>query len=144
MSLCNHFKAGSWPFRIELVLDDHLGPTEALICCSVCERAYLLELLDWADNLRLFRVAEPGADATRLLLKDLERGSCDLGRAGEEVRQFALVSERLPELLLLDMNDRQIVRRVVVTDPDSIPRGNWRDLPCDGARIRAIQDAARL
>jgi len=143
MALCEHFKPGSHPYEVLLVLDDHLGPTEALVRCRACAQSYLIELLDWLGSERLFRVAEPDAAATRTLLRDLERGSCDLARAGEEVRHFSLISERLPVLLLLDTDENVIRRRIDVVDADAIPAASWRELPCDGEWIERTQ-AARL
>ena len=141
MSLCEHFLPGPLPYDNVLVLDDHLGPTEALIRCSSCRRAYLLELLDWEGAKRLFRIAAPDEEATRLLLKDLDRGSCDLRRAGEEVRQFSLTSERLPHLLLVDVNDHALERTVHLENTAEVPTTGWRALPCDGAWIERVQSA---
>jgi hypothetical protein len=98
-------------------------------------------MLDWQGNRRLFRVGAPAPEAARALLKDLSRGSCDLNRAGEEVRQFSLASRRLPVLLLIDMNARTIVMRAELDDARSVPGAGWRDLPCDGSRIAALQPA---
>jgi hypothetical protein len=146
MSLCSHLVEQRYPIRVDLVLDDHLGFTEALIRCTVCDRPLLLEMIDWAGDLRLFRAAEPDEQATRLLLRDLSRGSCDINRAGEEVRQFSLMATPLEELLLIDDATRSIVARPSLSDlGGDAPRAGtgWRELPCDGHLIGRVQ-AARL
>ena len=135
MSLCTHFQPGCYPFSVLLVLDDHLGFTEALVRCDACERTYLLEMLDWLGTLRLFRVGEPDTEAARLLLKDLQRGSCDLTRASEEVRQFGLITERLPVVLLIDTAARAIAARWISTESGGVSGQGWRELPCDGSHI---------
>lgn len=139
MALCEHLTPGTVPYRVTLVLDDHLGPTEALVQCASCEQAYLIELLDWQGERRLFRVAAPDEAATALLLRDLQRGSCDINRAREEVRQFTLVSERLPVLWLVNTNERAL-EDVIETDAlGEVPTSGWRALPCDGQWIDKAQ-----
>lgn len=142
MSLCEHLQAGPYPFDLTLVVDDHLGPTEALIRCRSCGQHYLMEMLDWRGDQRLFRLSQTDEDATQLLLRDLARGSCDLNRATEEVRQFSLASTRLPALLLLDTVQRTISSLTEVAPGTRIPGTGWRDLPCDGSWIETLQ--ARL
>jgi hypothetical protein len=141
MSLCEHFRPGTYPFGVDLEIDGHLGFTEALVHCRHCRAPYLLELLDWQGGLRLFRVSEPAPEAAAALLKDLARGSCDLSRAGAEVQQFSLAARRLPELLLIEMSERSIVARYRVENPRLVPGTGWRDLPCDGSWIERIQSA---
>jgi hypothetical protein len=140
MSLCEHFTSGSYPFDVVLVLDDHLGPAEMLVQCRTCRAAYLMEMLDWLEPERLFRIsaAEPHAVAT--LLKDLDRGSCDLNRAAAEARQFSLSSVRLPNLVLLDTQARTLLQ-CVDRSVGEIPGTAWRELPCDGNLVREIQSA---
>lgn len=138
--LCRHLIPGANPFETMLVLDNHMGPTEMLVRCRRCARPWLLEMLDWQDELRLYRtrVADPATTAG--LLRDLERGSCDLARASEEARHFSLSSERLAVLLLLNSRTAELCS--VFTPPQNmvIPSSGWRDLPCDGAWIRRFFD----
>ncbi len=130
--------AGPYPFETLLVLDDHLGPTESLIRCSTCGATYLLEMLDWLAELRLFRVRVPEPTATAGLLRNLERGSCDLNRAAEEARHFSLASERLAVLVLLNTSQAELVSLFCGTEATSAPGGSWRELPCDGTWIRKL------
>lgn len=139
--LCGHFRAGSCPWETVLVVDDHLGPTELLVRCRTCGREYLLEMLDWQGDLRLFRVRAPSPDAVALLTRDLNRGSCDLRRAGEEVRHFALTSDRLPALVLFNTRTSTVTDVIELDQPRSVPGAGWRELPCDGSWIRRFRDA---
>ncbi len=136
--LCTHIAAGPYPFETLLVLDDHLGPTESLIRCTTCGTVYLLEMLDWLADLRLFRVRLPEPEAAAGLLRDLQRGSCDLKRAGEEARHFSLTSERLAVLMLLNTGQAELVRLIGGAAAMSAPGGSWRELPCDGTWIRTF------
>lgn len=141
MTLCSHMQRGPYPFATLLVLDDHLGPTESLVRCLSCGRAYLLEMLDWLNDERLFRVRAVDADTAQSLVRDLQRGSCDLTRAGEEARHVSLSSERLPALMLLNTRTRELT--ALLTGPETLaaPGTSWRGLPCDGAWIRKLQPA---
>ncbi|MGE0624959.1 MAG: hypothetical protein AB7I04_13850 [Pseudomonadales bacterium] len=136
--LCPHIRPGPCPWETELVIDDHLGPTESLIACRTCGRAYLLEMLDWSGSLRLFRVRAPEGAAIALLTRDLNRGSCDLGRAREEVRHVSLASDRVAELLLYDTQAASLVERIALIDPGDVPWAGWRELACDGSRIAQL------
>lgn len=142
--LCEHLIPGPVPFVTLLVLDDHLGPTELLVRCRHCATSepatWLLEMLDWLDDLRLFRIRTADPVAAAGLLRDLDRGSCDLRRAQEQVRHFGLSSERLSALLLLNQRTSQVSRIIEVPEGDLVPGAGWRDLPCDGSWIRQLCD----
>ena len=129
---------GPCPWETELVIDDHLGPTDLLVGCRVCGRAYLLEMLDWEGSRRLFRVRAPSPGAVAALTRDLQRGSCDLSRAVEEVRHVSLTSDRLPVLLLFDTRTGEVVERIPLATPADVPGAGWRELPCDGEWIRRL------
>ncbi len=142
-TLCPHLQPGPCPWETELVIDDHLGPTESLVACRVCGRAYLLEMLDWSGTLRLFRVRAPAPDAVALLTRDLRRGSCDLRRAGEEIRHVSLTSDRVAELLLYDTSTTVLLERIALDSAADVPWAGWRELPCDStwiARLRKRPD----
>ena len=138
--LCEHIGAGGYPFRVDLVMDDHLGLTDGLVSCRHCQRPYLLEMLDWADNDRLYRISPLGDDHAQRLIRDLQRGSCDVQRAGAEVQHLKTASAFAPYLLLVDMGGPRI-ERVVPLPPEaalpgaSLPSASWRELPCDGTWV---------
>ncbi|MEM8769854.1 MAG: hypothetical protein AAGE43_20650 [Pseudomonadota bacterium] len=136
--LCGHLDPGPYPFRTVLVLDDHLGPTESLIRCRQCETPYLLEMLDWQDGRRLYRVRAPDRAAADALERDLSRGSCDLSRASAEVFQFTLAAETKPVLMLLDLNSGTLEALIDIDPAVKVPTAPWRELPCDGSWLEAM------
>ena len=147
MALCSHIQPGPVPWDVVLVLDDHLGPTDALAVCRTCRTPYLLEMVDWRPPLidgaplpgRVGgRAAAPPdgrrlpaglPDVVRVCCVHQERGSCDLRRAGEEVRHFSQGARRLPWLVLLDTSAYRL--EAVVDHPDPLP----------GARSKAARKA---
>ncbi len=132
MPLCAHWIPGRMPFHTELVLDEHLGITDALVRCRTCNTPVLLQLCDWRDNRRLYRMSclDP-AHAARLL-KDLANGSCDLSRAGDEVRHVAQITPFEPIFAELDLIEHLLVGLRRVNTAATLPTESWRDLPCDG------------
>jgi hypothetical protein len=140
MSACSHVTRGQNPFETVLVLDDQLGPTEFLGRCRRCGKLYLLEMFDWHDSLRAFRLSVPAPGSTEALLRDLERGSCDLSRAREEVRAFTLTSTRLEALILMDTSRQTLIETASSRDFElAVPTETWRELPCDGSWIKRLQ-----
>jgi len=140
-SACAHLIPGAYPFETVLVLDDHMGPTDWLIRCHGCGAAYLLEMLDWEGARRLYRLRAPEPVAVAGLIRDLERGSCDLNRARAQAQHFTLTSQALPALVLLDLSATRIVSVIDLAGNDmadnaAIPTTGWRELPCDGEWIR--------
>jgi hypothetical protein len=132
VALCDHVKPGSWPFAVELTLDEHLGPTDALVTCRDCGQSYLLEMLDWRGDQRVMRVSVLDAAAAARVIRDLTRGSCDIRRAGAEIHHLQTQSVFSPWLLLIDAR-RGVIDGVVPLSPDTrLPGASWRELPCDG------------
>lgn len=136
-SLCAHTVAGPLPFESVLVLDDHLGPTDWLVRCRTCAAHYLLEMLDWDGPSRLYRVRAPAHDAVAGLLRDLERGSCDLDRAGAEANHFSLSSTRLPTLMRLNLSSSEL-SALIEASGVRLPGASWRELPCDGSWLKKL------
>lgn len=134
--LCAHVRPGSWPFRVRLVLDEHLGFTDALVACRHCGTTYLLEMLDWLDHDRVMRISAPAADRTEGVIHDIGRGSCDLGRAGQEVHHLRTSTPLCPVLLRVDWRGPSIAAVAEVRAGDRLPGASWRDLPCDGRWVR--------
>lgn len=128
---CDHLRAGTWPFKVELVIDQALYFTEALVSCVECGERYLLEMLDERGRQALFRISMPGRKASDALLHDLNRGSCDLSRAGAEVAAVRNASPLLPSLLLIDPQEPRILA-LVDTGGLKLPTGSARDQPRDG------------
>lgn len=132
---CAHLRPGTWPLHWDLVLDDQLGPTDGLASCQACGTVYLLEMLDWRGPERLMRMAVLERRLATGLLRDLDRGSCDAGRATAELNHVRGLALSVPELLLIDASAPGIVARVPVPADRPVPTGSWRDLACDGCWI---------
>ncbi|MCZ6710052.1 MAG: hypothetical protein O7B25_06805 [Gammaproteobacteria bacterium] len=134
--ICEHLTPGTYPFQVDLVLDDHLGFTDAVVSCRHCQQAYLLEMLDWANHDRLFRICVLRSDHAQRLIRDLTRGSCDLQRAGAEVQQMKTASAFSGWLILVDTVEPQISAVAPVPPERDLPGASWRELPCDGTWVK--------
>lgn len=139
--LCEHVQPGTWPFEVELVIDEQLGFTDALVSCRRCGAHYLLEMLDWRGHHRLMRVATVASERVRALLHDLGRGSCDPKRAGASVEQVQAGAAFTPWLLLLDARAMRIEAIRPVPNGRKLPTVSWRALPCDGSWIADVMSA---
>ncbi|MEZ5560075.1 MAG: hypothetical protein R3E86_16205 [Pseudomonadales bacterium] len=140
-TICEHLTPGGWPFSTELVIDEQLGMTDGIVRCLRCGTHYLLEMLDWHGNERLFRVSVVAADDAVRLLHDLTRGSCDLTRAGAEVRSLQTQTSFSPWLLRVDTRGPRIGALLPAPADRRMPGASWRDLPCDGSWL-GYADAA--
>lgn len=136
--LCDHVQPGRWPFEVDLVIDEQMGFTDALVACRTCGAPYLLEMLDWRGSLRLMRVSTVDSRRVAGLLHNLGRGSCDLKRAGAEVQQLQAGATFTPWLLLLDATAMRIEALVPVPAGRKLPIDSWRALPCDGSWLAWI------
>lgn len=137
MNVCQHLQPGTYPLVIDRVIDDHLGFTDAIAHCRECGSALMLEMLDWRGRLRLFRVSVLDEELVARLLRDLDRGSCDLDRAGSQIAQFQQMHADIDALLLLDTGVPEILA-LTAAGAERLPRSGWRELPCDGSRITRL------
>ena len=138
--LCEHIATGSYPFQVQLVMDDHLGLTDGVVHCRACERVYLLEMLDWTAAERVFRISSlADAHATRLI-RDLTRGSCDVQRAGAQVQHMKTAATFAPWLIRIDPKGPRILGVVPLPPGRRLPGASWRELPCDGSWVKLAGD----
>jgi hypothetical protein len=131
--LCGHVHPGSWPFEIELVIDEQVGFTDALVSCRTCGSAYLLEMLDWRGHQRLMRVSTVDSGRVQRLLHDIGRGSCDPKRAGAEVQHLQGSAAFVPWLLVIDARAVKVDAIAPLPEGKALPTAHWRKLNCDGA-----------
>lgn len=131
--LCDHVQPDTWPFEVELVIDEQVGFTDALVACRTCGAPYLLEMLDWRGRQRLMRISTIDSARVAELLHNLGRGSCDLKRAGAEVQQLQTSATFAPWLLLIDATAMRIDSILPVPEGRRLPAASWRELPCDGS-----------
>ncbi|MCZ6642398.1 MAG: hypothetical protein O7F71_12540 [Gammaproteobacteria bacterium] len=134
--LCQHLKVGTYPFQLQLTLDEHLGFTDALVTCRDCDKAYLLEMLDWRGAERLFRVSLPDPERATQLVRDLTRGSCDITRAGSEIHHMQTTLPDSMYLIIIDQNyspSGPAISGIAPKPADRpLPSASWRELICDG------------
>ncbi len=89
-SLCRHVAEsapGARPFAVDLVLEERGGLTEALVHCRRCDAAYLITAIaERGPRLthRTFAIASVPRGVAAAFRRDIERGSCDVSRAGAE------------------------------------------------------------
>ena len=125
---CSHLDRG----RLEVVLplDDYLGITEAVVRCSTCHQAYLIELLDISGTRRAFRLTAIEQTIADQLIRDLTRGSCDAQRAATEMQ--AVKTLYVPSTQWL-VTQHGAFSEVQLHQADSpLPNCSWRELPLDG------------
>lgn len=137
--VCGHVRPGQWPFRVELVLDDQLGFTEALVRCRHCGATYLLNMMDWRGPVRVMRMAPLARVHADALIRDLTRGSCDVHRAGAEVQHVRRLAPFSRTLLLMDTGGPLIEALVEVPADVRVPAASWRELPCDGEWVDYVR-----
>jgi hypothetical protein len=131
-TLCAHIAPGATVFELVLVLDDAAGPTDAVVRCRHCGAHWLLEMLDWLERERLMRMTPLNAKHTQTLIANLERGSCDIRRAGVEAASVFNGMARLQCLIAIDARDFSVTRLLRVPKELTLPAASWRSLPCTG------------
>lgn len=126
--MCDHLRAGPYPFTIEFVLDAYLGVADAVIRCNRCQRRYLINLIDWElPTLRERTFAVRGVDdkVFARFAHDVSRDYCDLTRKQAEADALIAASPLLDARIRLDVHD-EVVRSVDARDPKT-PTTPWRD-----------------
>ena len=96
---CQHLQ-GSLDLRTLYVLDHQLYMTEGLVECRHCRTPYWVELVEAVPRLRLFRIHVLDLTTTRATLHSLDKGSCDLTRAQQEIVHLCSLSTPLPAWLV--------------------------------------------
>ncbi len=133
--LCEHATVGAWPWRTQLTIDEHLGPTDAVMVCTHCGQRCLLQTIDWAGRERAMRVALVDPAEADGVARDLNRGSCDVNRAGAELDYLRSRARAVDVLLCVDAGGPAITARAPVAAAE-LPPGGWRRLACDGRWVR--------
>jgi hypothetical protein len=118
-----------YPFDVEMVLDEQVGITDAIIRCRVCGQAYLIEMLDWSGPHRVqrtYRTSLLDDDVIDRYKRDRNRGSCDINRAGAEW-QAVQNESRLTDLeLTLDTRTATLLKGRRLAAATDIPMAHWR------------------
>jgi len=119
----------AYPFDVEMVLDEQVGITDAIIRCRACRQAYLIEMLAWSGPhhaQRTYRTSLLDDDVIERYQRDRNRGSCDVNRAGAE--WYAVQNEaRLTDLeLTLDTRTATLLCARRLPAATDIPMAHWR------------------
>jgi hypothetical protein len=130
---CTHLaaaSAGAYPFRIDTVLDDQGGITDAIVRCVACGQAYLIELLDWSGAVferRRFRTSLLDDAVVERFKHNRRRGSCDINRSAAE--WFTVQSQaRLTDLeLTLDTRRTELLTARRLPAHTDVPMAHWRE-----------------
>ena len=129
---CAHLTVSApvaYPFDVEMVLDEQVGMTDAIIRCRVCHQAYLIEMLAWSGPhqvQRTYRTSLLDDDVIERYQRDRSRGSCDVNRAGAEW-QAVQNESRLTDLeLTLDTRTATVLSGRRLGPAADIPMAHWR------------------
>jgi hypothetical protein len=130
---CAHLaraSSGPYPFRIDTVLDEQGGITDAIVRCQDCGQAYLIELLDWSGDIReqrRYRTSRIDDAVIERFKHNRRRGSCDVNRSAAE--WFTVQSQaRLTDLALtLDTRRAELVSAERLPADADVPMGHWRE-----------------
>ncbi|XOV83702.1 MAG: hypothetical protein ACFHXK_01015 [bacterium] len=114
---------------------------DAFVQCRICRQDYFIELIDIKGAASAYRIAALAPDAAASTLKSLTRGSCDINRANAELVHVHQVARPLPGILIRDESDsaQTLWRYVADTKQVKLPTDHWRNLPCDGQIIAALE-----
>jgi len=141
LALCPHsaaLRAGDAapPIAHALLWQD--GAVDAVVRCARCGEHALLRLLDWAPpgfTLRVYSLAALRAADSALFLRNLERGSCQVGRASAELDALVAAAGPSERLIALDVARD----RVVASGP--LPVGASGEPAAFPARLPRAEDA---
>ncbi|HEU4427143.1 MAG TPA: hypothetical protein VFT98_00180 [Myxococcota bacterium] len=132
LALCAHLsglRAGDAapPVAHALLWQD--GAIDAVVRCARCGAHALLRLLDWAPPRfvqRIYSLAALRAEDSALLLRNLERGSCQVARAGAELDAFVAAAGPSERLIALGVAQGRVVASAPLPagargEPDAFP-----------------------
>lgn len=113
-----------------MVLDGQSGFTDAIVRCSACGQAYLIEMIDWSGKRferRTYRTSLIDDAVVARYAHNRQRGSCDLKRAAAE--WYAVQTQaRLTNLsIVLDVDAQMLIRATQLPVDSDIPMAHWRE-----------------
>jgi hypothetical protein len=132
LSLCKHLsglRAGDAPPELAHALLWQDGAIDAVVRCARCGAHALLRLLDWAPPhyaLRVYSLAALRAEDSALFLRNLERGSCQVARAGAELDALVAAAGPSERLIALDLARDRVAASAPLPEaargePDAFP-----------------------
>ncbi|MEM7098962.1 MAG: hypothetical protein AAF541_11945 [Pseudomonadota bacterium] len=123
--------------KIDVVLDAHLQPADALMACTLCNARYLIELIDISDGDWAYRLSCIESAAYEATVRSLDKGSCDIHRAQQEIFSLRHHATDITDQVLIRADGVNVgLPRVSADLP--IPQASWRELPCDGRWLASL------
>jgi hypothetical protein len=132
---CQHLSATP-QLRVLHVLDSHVHITDGFVQCQLCKACYLIELVDMTSTTCVFRVSRVAETAVANTIASLQKGSCDIRRAGDEV--FNLTTMAIELDILLIMQNGQFQNTMARPNHFQPEQRSWRQLPCDGRLVKQL------
>lgn len=124
---CEHLVIGPYPFSVELVIDEHMGITDAVVRCSTCGQHYLIECLGApVTPQREFRVLEVDAHAVARYAHDIDREYCDLNRKSAELYALQTHATLTARALTLDVHAKTITSVRQLAADEDVAMVSWR------------------
>ena len=99
--ICPHLQHAD--LEVLLVLNQQIFLTAGIVRCKRCYQHYLVELAYTEGQRQLLRVSVLDSDIAQHTLTSLQKGSCDVSRAGAETLHLRN-SAQLTEVLLTMRN----------------------------------------
>jgi hypothetical protein len=132
LALCSHLselRAGAEAPQLAHALLWQDGPIDAVVRCARCGAHALLRMLDWAPprfDRRVYSLAALRAEDSALYLRNLERGSCQVGRASAELDALVAAAGPSERLVALDVDRERVVASAALPagargEPEAFP-----------------------
>jgi hypothetical protein len=143
VALCAHLASdalAALPVEPDDVLEWQDGPIAAVVRCSECGGAGLIELLDWSEGgrLRVYSLAGIAPAAVALWRRNLARGSCDLARRERELEALVASAGPVQRLVARDASSGAVRRSAPWPAARPAPEGAWQ------TRVTAREDGGWL
>jgi hypothetical protein len=117
------------------VLEWSDGPVTAIARCRRCDGLGLVELLDWDGDhrVRIFGLAAFAPGPLAVYERNVQRGSCDPGRAAREAEALLASAGPVERLVALDVATGLVLATAERSRDVVLPRGAWQErLPASG------------
>lgn len=141
---CSHLTSQP-DLEVLFVTDTYLSIAQAFTRCTACLQHYQIELVDLTTSIRAFRISTLPSQVVAATVQSLQKGSCDVDRAGAELSFVSQSAELLPGVMLRqehseDAGDNKTVRWLYteLAPGMQVPRADWRSLACDGSFIKSL------
>ncbi len=141
VELCEHLRSvdlAELAIEADDVLDWYDGPITAIARCARCQRLGVLDMLDWSRShrIRVFALAGLEPQPLAVYRRNVEKGSCDLGRLDGETAALCSCAGPVERLIALDVQTNTVVAAVPRPTGLGLPDAPWRE------RLLAEEDSS--